>query len=104
MIVEVTVSGVRVWGIAVLPQVVRLTSAVIATPAQAVQKRRQPPAAPPPKKKFRRIAVRASNHATQLPAVIDVDAESSCAPQQHLLSEADFFPTDTELAVTKDTG
>ena len=62
------------------------------------------PAAPPPKKKFRHTAVRVGNIATQLPTTIDVDAESNSAPQQHLLSEADFFPTDSELAVTKDTG
>ena len=60
-------------------------------------------AAPPPTKKFRHTAVRAGNTASQLLAAVDVDAESISAPQLHLLSEANFFPSDTELAVTKDT-
>ena len=60
-------------------------------------------AAPTPKKKFRHTAVCARKNASQLPAAIDVDAESSSAPQLHLLSDADFFTADTELAVTKDT-
>ena len=70
----------------------------------SISKTETAPAAPPPKKKFRHTCVRASNNASQLPVAIHVDAKSSSAPQLHLLSEADFFPTDTELAITKDTG
>ena len=54
-------------------------------------------APPPPKKKFRRSAVRGTQPAVS--AAIDVDAESSSAPPPHLLSEGDFFPTDTEVAL-----
>ena len=62
-------------------------------------------AAPPPaKKKFRRTGVRPSQCATRAlpPPAIDVDAESSCAPVPHLLSEGDFFPTDTEAALKQE--
>ena len=37
-----------------------------------------------------------------LPPAIDVDAESSSAPVPHLLSEGDFFPTDTEAALKQE--
>ena len=54
-------------------------------------------APPPPKKKFRRLAVRGTKQAVS--AAIDVDAESIFAPPPHLLSEGDFFPMDTEVAL-----
>ena len=62
-------------------------------------------AAPPPaKKKFLWTGVRPSQCATRAPPppAIDVDAESSCAPVPHLLSEGDFFPTDTEAALKQE--
>ena len=55
------------------------------------------PAPPPPKKKFRRSAVCGTQPAVS--ATIDLGAESSPAPPPHLLSEGDFFPTDTEVAL-----
>ena len=54
-------------------------------------------APPPPKKKFRRSAVCGTQPAVS--ATIDVDAESISAPPPRLLSEGDFFPTDTEVAL-----
>ena len=54
-------------------------------------------APPPPKKKFRRTAMRGTQPAIR--AAVDVDAESSSAPPPNLLSEGDFFPTDTEVAL-----
>ena len=55
------------------------------------------PAPPPPKKKFRRSALRGTQLAFSV--AIDLDAESSSSPPPHLLSEGDFFPTDTEVAL-----
>ena len=37
-----------------------------------------------------------------LPLAIHVDAESTSAPVPHLLSEGDFFPTDTEAALKQE--
>ena len=62
-------------------------------------------AAPPPaKKKFRQTGVRPSQCASQaLPSpAMDVDGESSSAPIPHLLSEGDFFLTNTEAAVKQE--
>ena len=62
--------------------------------------------APPPQKKFRRTTPRAGHSFSQQPApiVVDVDAASSSAPVTHLLSEGDFFPTDTDGALHQQTG
>ena len=57
------------------------------------------PAPPPPKKNFRRSAVRGTQPAVS--AAIDVDAESSSALPRHLLSEADSFPADTDVALRR---
>ena len=62
----------------------------------AVEAALAPPLA---KKKFRRSVVCATQPAVS--AAIDVDAESSSAPAPHLLSEGDFFPTYTEVALRK---
>ena len=54
--------------------------------------------APPlAKKKVHRSTVRATQPAVC--ATIDVDAESTSAPAPHLLSEGDFFPTNTKVAL-----
>ena len=57
--------------------------------------------APPPRKKFRMTALRVGHSLSQrlAPIFVDVDAASSSAPVTHLLSEGDFFPTDTEAAL-----
>ena len=54
-------------------------------------------AAPAPKKKFRRLAMCGTQLAVS--AAINVDAESSFAPPPHWLSEGEFFPTDTHVAL-----
>ena len=61
--------------------------------------------APPPQKKFRRTAPRCAQRLSQRPAlvVVDVHAATSSAPVTHLLSEGDFFPTDTEAALKQET-
>ena len=61
--------------------------------------------APPPQKNFRRTAPRSAERLSQRPApvVVNVDAASSSAPVTHLLSEGDFFPTDTEAALKQET-
>ena len=54
-------------------------------------------APPPPNTKFRRMAVRGTQLA--ISASVDVDAESHSASPPHLLSEGDFFPMDTNVAL-----
>ena len=59
----------------------------------------------PPQKEFRKTASRSAERLSQrqAPVVVDVDAASSLAPVTHLLSEGDFFPTDTEAALKQAT-
>ena len=61
--------------------------------------------APPPQKKFCRTAPRSAQRLSERPApvVVDVDAASSSVPVTFLLSEGDFFPTDTEAALKQET-
>ena len=56
-------------------------------------------------KKFRKTALRFAQSLSYRPrpVVVDVDATSSSTPTAHILSEGDFFPTDTEAALKQYT-
>ena len=61
--------------------------------------------AAPPQKSFRGTAPHSAQGLFQWPphVVVDVDAASSSAPVIHLLSEGDFFPTNTEAGLKHKT-
>ena len=98
VVVAVAVAGAVGVAVAV---VVAMMQQAVPSPL-AVPMWRQPLLLHQLRKNF--AGVRPSQCATRVlpPPAIDVDAESSSAPVPHLLSEGDFFPTDTEAALKQE--